>query len=115
MVLTCEFSFPRVNDEHVLTSTDLDPHSDWEYPGIQGAGNNGVSASDSANFLLFLQVLRQTLPADAVISAATQVWPFADKSGYPMTDVSGFANVLDWVLVMNYDVWGCKWAWLRDG
>lgn len=92
----------KIYNQFNLDGIDID----WEYPGIQGAGNNGVSASDSANFLLFLQVLRQTLPADAVISAATQVWPFADKSGYPMTDVSGFANVLDWVLVMNYDVWG---------
>jgi chitinase len=82
---------------------------DWEYPGVQGAGNNAVSGSDSANFLLFLQELRAALPNGALISLATQVWPFADSNGRPMTDVSGFAAVIDWILVMNYDVWGCKW------
>ncbi len=81
---------------------------DWEYPGTQGAGNNMVSSDDSANFLLFLQLLRETLPSTAVISACAQVWPFADSNGNPMSDVSGFAAVLDWVLVMNYDIWGCE-------
>jgi chitinase len=82
---------------------------DWEYPGVQGAGNNAVSGSDSANFLTFLQELRAALPNGALISLATQVWPFADSNGRPMTDVSGFAAVIDWILIMNYDVWGCTW------
>lgn len=79
---------------------------DWEYPGIQGAGYNGVASDDSANYILFFQLLRKTLPSDALISSAAQVWPFADANGNPMRDVSAFAAVLDWVLVMNYDVWG---------
>lgn len=91
----------------VYSTYDLDGIDiDWEYPGLAGAGDNGVSTSDSANFLLFLQVLRSALPSDAFISAATQVWPFADASGLPMSDVSGFAKVLDWITVMNYDIWG---------
>lgn len=79
---------------------------DWEYPGVQGAGNNGVSGSDSANLALFLAVLRQTLPSEALISATGQVWPFADGNGNPLSDVAPFAAVLDWVLIMNYDIWG---------
>ncbi len=31
-----------------------------------------------------------------------------------MTDVSGFAQVLDWVLLMNYDIWGCEWGMSQD-
>jgi hypothetical protein len=27
-----------------------------------------------------------------------------------MTDLTDFAQVLDWVTLMNYDVWGCKHA-----
>lgn len=25
-----------------------------------------------------------------------------------MKDVSAFAKVLDWILIMNYDTWGCE-------
>lgn len=81
---------------------------DWEFPGQQGEGHNVVSPQDSANFLMFLQLLRSSLPGMARISAAVQTVPFADASGNPMTDVSGFASVLDWVLIMNYDTWGCE-------
>ncbi|OCF38068.1 hypothetical protein I316_00292 [Kwoniella heveanensis BCC8398] len=79
---------------------------DWEYPGTTGADGNAVSSSDSANFLLLLQELRTALPDGALISLATQVWPFADSNGSPMSDVSAFASVIDWILIMNYDVWG---------
>ena len=80
---------------------------DWEYPGQQGDAGNGVSTSDTTNFLLFLQLLRNTLPPSAKISAATQTLPFAGSNGLPLQDVSQFAKVLDWVVLMNYDVWGC--------
>jgi chitinase len=86
---------------------------DWEYPGVGGASGNAVSSSDSANYLTFLQDLRAALPADALITTATQVWPFADDQGNPLTDVSGFAEVLDWILIMNYDIWGCEWILSR--
>ncbi|WRT70162.1 uncharacterized protein IL334_007156 [Kwoniella shivajii] len=79
---------------------------DWEYPGTTGADGNAISSNDSANFLLFLQDLRAALPSGALISTATQVWPFAGSDGRPMSDVSEFAKVIDWILIMNYDVWG---------
>ncbi|KAG9120722.1 hypothetical protein FRC07_003663 [Ceratobasidium sp. 392] len=93
---------------------------DWEYPGTQGAGNNKVSPSDSAHFLTFLQLLRAQLPDSAKITAATQVTPFIGSDGEPLKDVSAFAKVLDWILIMNYDVWGASSspgpnAPLRDG
>ncbi|CAE7226628.1 unnamed protein product [Rhizoctonia solani] len=93
---------------------------DWEYPGVQGAGNNQISPQDSANFLLFLQLLRSQLPKSAKLTAATQVTPFAGPDGRPLQDVSAFAQVLDWILIMNYDIWGASPtpgpnAPLRDG
>ncbi|CAE6516552.1 unnamed protein product [Rhizoctonia solani] len=93
---------------------------DWEYPGVQGAGNNQVSPQDSAHFLTFLQLLRSQLPKPAKLTAATQVTPFAGPDGRPLTDVSEFAKVLDWILIMNYDIWGASStpgpnAPLRDG
>ena len=81
---------------------------DWEYPGQGGDAGNGVSPDDSANFLAFLQTLRALLPSGAVITAATQTVPFAGADGRPMADVAAFADVLDWVLVMNYDTSGCE-------
>ena len=85
---------------------------DWEYPSQEGSGGNIVSAADSANFLAFLRTLRATLPPNATITAATQTVPFAGADGNPMGDVSEFARVLDWVLLMNYDTWGCECSFL---
>lgn len=81
---------------------------DWEYPGKRGDSGSHFHTTDSANFLSFLQLLRAKLPPDAVISAAVETTTFVDNNGDPMTDVSEFAKVLDWVLIMNYDVWGCE-------
>ncbi|GHJ85728.1 hypothetical protein NliqN6_2130 [Naganishia liquefaciens] len=88
---------------------------DWEYPGVKGADNNIVSSQDSANFLVFLQLLRQTLPPTAILSTATQVWPFVGSNQAPLSDVSAFAKVLDWVMIMNYDIWGSADAWSQPG
>ncbi|KAL7417620.1 glycoside hydrolase superfamily [Mrakia frigida] len=79
---------------------------DWEYPGTGGASGNIISPYDSDNYLRFLQLLRATLPDGAKITAAVQVWPFAGEDGNPMSDVSAFAKVFDWVTIMNYDIWG---------
>lgn len=81
---------------------------DWEYPGHAGAEGNLFDPKDSANFYLFLQTLRTLLPPDARITAAAQTVPFVDSSGQPATDIHRFSNVLDWVLLMNYDIWSCK-------
>jgi len=80
---------------------------DWEYPGRQGIGCNTISGSDSANLLALLQELRKDpLGAKLTLSAAVSTVPFAGPDGNPMTDVSAFANVLDWIAIMNYDIWG---------
>src|ERR1700742_3581864 len=79
---------------------------DWEYPGRQGASGNEINGDDSMNLLLFFQLLRRKLPAGAKISAAVQTVPFVDAMTQPLTNVSGFAAALDWILLMNYDVWG---------
>lgn len=81
---------------------------DWEYPGQGGNQGNIVSPDDTANFLLFLQLLREKLPTNAKVTAAVQPELFAGSDGAPLKDLSEFAQVLDWVLIMNYDVWGCR-------
>jgi len=83
---------------------------DWEYPASQGIGCNVVGTNDTANFLAFLQELRQdSLGANLTLSAATAITPFMDSSGNPSTDVSEFSKVLDFIEVMVYDVWG-SWS-----
>ena len=78
----------------------------WEYPTAGGIGCNEQSKNDTENYLLFLQELRQRLP-DKTISAAVGLNPFVNGStDEPSTDVSGFAAVLDYIEIMNYDVWG---------
>ncbi|PFH52829.1 glycoside hydrolase family 18 protein [Amanita thiersii Skay4041] len=79
---------------------------DWEYPGRPGDAENRVSSKDSENFLLFLQLLRTLMPPCAIISAAVASAPFVDATGQPIKDMTKFAAVLNWIVLMNYDVWG---------
>ena len=83
------------------------------YPGAGGADGNIVSPQDSANYLLMLQDLRAALPDGALITLATQVWPFTGSNGSPLSNVKGFAAVIDWILIMNYDIWGCEYTLLH--
>jgi chitinase len=97
----------------------------WEYPNKQGIGSNIISTDDSANFLSFLQTLRNQAGAqDLIISAAVSITPFVGSDGSPLTDVSAFAAVLDSIgslltplnlslfdrshcaEIMSYDIWG---------
>ncbi|RUS20996.1 glycoside hydrolase superfamily [Endogone sp. FLAS-F59071] len=84
---------------------------DWEYPGEQGACGNIVSPNDSANYLLLLQLLRQTI-GNKFITAATATHPFVGADGNPLSDVSNFAKYFDWINLMIYDldVWGTTTA-----
>ncbi|KAF8318164.1 glycoside hydrolase [Clavulina sp. PMI_390] len=80
---------------------------DWEYPGVQGAGGNGVSPSDTTNFLSFLQQLRSQLGPSALLTAAVATSPFHLSSANTTEAASvfsSFGQVLDYILIMNYDV-----------
>ncbi|KAI9494952.1 glycoside hydrolase superfamily [Zychaea mexicana] len=85
---------------------------DWEYPGRQGAGCNAFDvANDANNYLVLLKELRTALDGltgpRKELSFAAHVRPFVTPSGY-MTDVSGFANIVDRINIMTYDING---AW----
>ncbi|KAF9232670.1 glycoside hydrolase superfamily [Melanogaster broomeanus] len=55
---------------------------DWETPNGLGIGCNTIT---------------------------TLIVPFMDATGSPLTDVSAFADVLDYIAILNYDVWG-SWS-----
>jgi chitinase len=96
-------TFALVHISHIF------PYS-WEYPDKQGLGCNTISPKDTADFLLFLQELRNdTIGSKLILSAATSITPFTDASGSPSKDVSAFSEVLDYIAVMNYDIWG-SWS-----
>lgn len=78
---------------------------DWEYPGQTGAGNQ-LDPSDTANFQTFLQELRAALPKGALITAAVSHNPWMASNGRPVGSVARAAGALDYVMIMNYDVWG---------
>lgn len=81
---------------------------DWEYPNKQGLGCNAINDNDTANFLSFLQELRQTAP-NLTLTAATSLFPWNDATGNRSTELSGFADALDYLMIMNYDIYGA-WA-----
>jgi chitinase len=79
---------------------------DWEYPGTEGEQGNAVSPEDTSNLLEFFKILRKVLPEEAYITATSTDSTFMNSVGNPSVDMSAFAEVLDWVLLMNYDVNG---------
>lgn len=83
---------------------------DWEYPGVQGSGQNVVSPTDTSNFLAFLQEFRKTpVGKKLILAASVPILPFRDAQGNPSKNVSGFAKILDYITIMNYDIFG-SWS-----
>jgi chitinase len=90
-----EFEYVRFRD--FWESCLLIFNHSWEHPGEQGIGCNIVSANDSANFLSFLQTFRSVSGPGLIISAAVPITPFVGPDGEPLTDVSGFGQVLNYI------------------
>ena len=81
----------------------------WEYPNRQGIGCNTISTQDTPNFLLLLKELRaHPVGKRLILTAAAPIAPWQDPSGNP-SDISPFAKLLDYVALMNYDIWG-SWS-----
>ncbi|CAI0645936.1 unnamed protein product, partial [Colletotrichum noveboracense] len=87
---------------------------DWEYPNRQGLGCNAINKDDTANFLSFLQELRQKQSKQLYLTAATSLFPWYDATGVSSVNgtLSGFAKELDYLMIMAYDIYG---AWAATG
>ncbi|KAF5963921.1 hypothetical protein FCOIX_13637, partial [Fusarium coicis] len=82
---------------------------DWEYPNRQGLGCNVINKDDTANLLEFFKEIRKDPKGkNYYITAAGSVFPWNGKDGTASKDVSGFADVLNYIMLMNYDYYG---AW----
>jgi chitinase len=83
--------------KHDLDGLDFD----WEYPNKQGLGCNVINKDDTANFLEFLKALRKD-PAgkEMFLTAAGSLFPWNDKNGTASKDLGGFADVLDYIMIM---------------
>jgi chitinase len=77
---------------------------DWEYPNnVQGATNR---PEDTRNLQTFLVDLRAAVPKGTILSAAVPHQPWLSSAGAPVGSVARAATALDYIVIMNYDVWG---------
>ncbi|OLN96114.1 Chitinase A1 [Colletotrichum chlorophyti] len=99
----------------LVATYDLDGVDfDWEYPNRQGLGCNTINTADTANFLSFLQELRQKQPKPLYLTAAGSLFPWYNAAGVSAVNgtLGGFSDVLDYVMIMGYDIYG---AWAATG
>ena len=81
----------------------------WEFPNRQGIGCNTISNQDVPNLLSFLRELRaHQIGKRLILTAAVPIIPWSDPNNNP-SDISPFAKLLNYIAVMNYDVWG-SWS-----
>ncbi|KAJ2656032.1 hypothetical protein IWW48_005228 [Coemansia sp. RSA 1200] len=83
---------------------------DWKYAGRLGCRVNTIDpANDTYNYLAFLKKLRAELDSrfngHKLVTMAVRIQPF-DMDGKPSTDISEFAEYVDYVSLMQFDMNG---------
>ncbi|KDE03786.1 hypothetical protein MVLG_05728 [Microbotryum lychnidis-dioicae p1A1 Lamole] len=77
---------------------------DWEFPGVQGIGDNLVQKRDSDNLLRLLQTIRKLAPS-ARISLAVPATGLQGPNG-PLNDLTSWLPSFDYLTIMTYDIFG---------
>jgi chitinase len=68
-----------------------------------------ISVHDTENFLSFLKELRHSEKGSKLfLTAAASLSPWIDATGRP-ANMTEFSPLLDYIAIMNYDVWG-SWS-----
>ncbi|KAK4061703.1 CAZyme family GH18 [Trichoderma harzianum] len=97
--LTFAQSVVDIVNQHNLDGVDFD----WEYPGAPDIpGIPPGSPNDGANYLAFLQTLRNLLPEGKTLSLAAPA-SYWYLRGFPIADM---AQVLDYIVYETYDLHG---------
>ncbi|KAH9463873.1 hypothetical protein Pst134EA_015953 [Puccinia striiformis f. sp. tritici] len=94
-------TFKKTLDKYGFDGVDID----WEYPNVPGNDGNILSPNDAANYLQFLKTLREVLGPKARISAAVSVHGFMGPDGSYLIDHKPYAEVLDFITIMAYDLY----------
>ncbi|KAJ0426708.1 hypothetical protein BJY00DRAFT_1086 [Aspergillus carlsbadensis] len=95
-------------DDNELDGVDFD----WEYPGAPDIpGIPPGSPEDGPNYLAFLRLVREALPADKTIGIAAPA-SYWYLRGFPIAEMS---EVVDYIIYMTYDLhgqwdYGNEWA-----
>ncbi|RPD56910.1 glycoside hydrolase [Lentinus tigrinus ALCF2SS1-7] len=91
--------------QHGFDGIDID----WEYPNYNKTPTYLYAKyDDTSNFLSFLKTLKSKA-SNLTLSAAAPGEPWLDMNQKPWTNMSEFASVLDYVVIMNYDRFG-SWS-----
>ena len=86
-----------------------DPCISWEYPNSQGIGCNTISKRDTPNLLSLLKELRaHPIGEKLILTAAVPITPWLGPTDQP-SDIAPFAKLLNYIAIMNYDLWG-SWS-----
>ncbi|KAK4048556.1 hypothetical protein OIV83_004724 [Microbotryomycetes sp. JL201] len=79
---------------------------DWEYPGSQGIGCNQVSGWDASQFIQLLKETRAAIGSNKLQTAAMSINGLIGINGEPISDFGTFAQYLNYVNLMTYDIAG---------
>jgi chitinase len=88
-------SYADIINDYGFDGGDLD----WEYPGVE-AGGIEQSPDDTQNFTLFMQLLRDKLGPDKLLTMAAG----ASESCVKGLEIDKLVNIMDFINIMTYDM-----------
>ncbi|KAL0577926.1 hypothetical protein V5O48_004065 [Marasmius crinis-equi] len=76
-------------------------------PPVKAFSCNTINANDTANFIPFLEELHKDLIGkNLILTTVIPITPCNNTSGNPSTNLSHFVNALNYITLMDYEIWG---------